>query len=116
LTARTVTAATECFPFPYVKGVLGTVVILLETVEVNIMILLRNIWLTFLQKVHKNRDDLKELCQSTMEIVAILEDQLSSHGNTAALKLRGLCEELERSKSIQVEPILPSLIAHIQHL
>jgi hypothetical protein len=46
LTARTVTAAAECLPFPYVKGVFGTVVILLETVEVRIMILLRNICLT----------------------------------------------------------------------
>jgi hypothetical protein len=45
LTARTVTAAAECLPFPYVKGVFGTVVILLETVEVRIMILLRNICL-----------------------------------------------------------------------
>ncbi|KAJ7343824.1 hypothetical protein DFH08DRAFT_1081240 [Mycena albidolilacea] len=79
LTAKTVTAAAECFPFPYVKGVFGTVVILLETVE----------------KVKKNREDLKELCQTTMEIVTILQDQLSMHGNTAAVKLKGLCEELE---------------------
>ncbi|KAJ7727576.1 hypothetical protein B0H16DRAFT_1894381 [Mycena metata] len=33
LTAKTITAAAECAPFPYIKGVCGTVVILLETVQ-----------------------------------------------------------------------------------
>jgi hypothetical protein len=48
------------------------------------------------QKVKRNRDDLKELCDSTMVIVAILKDQLSSHPNTPAVKLKELCKELER--------------------
>jgi hypothetical protein len=52
------------------------------------------------QKVKKNQDDLKELCQTSMEIVIILEDQLSSHGNTPAMKLKGLCEELEWQVSL----------------
>ncbi|KAJ7904115.1 hypothetical protein B0H13DRAFT_1881787 [Mycena leptocephala] len=51
--ARMITAASECLPFPYVKGAFGMVVILLETVE----------------KVKKNRDDLKELCTTAMEIM-----------------------------------------------
>ncbi|KAJ7657090.1 hypothetical protein B0H17DRAFT_1337892, partial [Mycena rosella] len=66
-------------PFPYVKGVFGLVVIILETVE----------------KVKKNRDDVKELCDNIMEIVKIIQDQLSSHGDTAAVKFKGLCEDLE---------------------
>ncbi|KAJ7017488.1 hypothetical protein C8F04DRAFT_1200404 [Mycena alexandri] len=78
LTARTITAAAECAPFPYIKGVSGTVVILLETV----------------QKVKKNREDLKELCESTTEIVMILHDQILAHGNTA-VKFKAMCEELE---------------------
>ncbi|KAJ6564842.1 hypothetical protein B0H19DRAFT_1259247 [Mycena capillaripes] len=55
LTARTVTAVAECLPFPYVKSVFGIVVFLLETIE----------------KVKKNRDDLKDLCENITEIAVI---------------------------------------------
>ncbi|KAJ7024599.1 hypothetical protein C8F04DRAFT_1131131 [Mycena alexandri] len=79
LTAKTITAAAECAPFPNIQGVFGTVLILLETVE----------------KVKKNREDLKELCNSTAEIITILHDQIITHGSTAATKFKGLCEELE---------------------
>ncbi|KAJ7435059.1 hypothetical protein FB451DRAFT_1379587 [Mycena latifolia] len=79
VTAKAVTAGAECLPFPYVKGVFGMVVIMLETIE----------------KVRKNRDDLKELCGNIMEIIKTIQDQLSSHGDTAAVKFKGLCENLE---------------------
>ncbi|KAJ7713097.1 hypothetical protein B0H16DRAFT_1702588 [Mycena metata] len=79
LTAKTITAAAECAPFPYIKGVSGTVLILLETVV----------------RVKKNREDLEELCNSATEIITILHDQVKAHGNTAAVKFKGLCEELE---------------------
>ncbi|KAJ7729352.1 hypothetical protein B0H16DRAFT_1697238 [Mycena metata] len=79
LTAKTITAAAECAPFPYIKGVSGTVLILLETVVT----------------VKKNREDLEELCSSSTEIITILHDQVKTHGNTAAVKFKGLCEELE---------------------
>ncbi|KAJ7484121.1 hypothetical protein FB451DRAFT_1363721 [Mycena latifolia] len=79
VTAKAVTAGAECLPFPYVKGVFGTVVIILETI----------------QKVKKNRDDLKELCSNIMDIIRTIQDQLSSHGDTAAVKFKGLCENLE---------------------
>ncbi|KAJ7713095.1 hypothetical protein B0H16DRAFT_1702586 [Mycena metata] len=79
LTAKTITAAAECAPFPYIKGVSGTVLILLETVVT----------------VKKNREDLEELCSSSTEIITILHDQILAHGNTAAVKFKGLCEELE---------------------
>ncbi|KAJ7041767.1 hypothetical protein C8F04DRAFT_994477 [Mycena alexandri] len=79
LTAKTITAAAECAPFPYIKGVSGTVLILLETVE----------------KVKRNREDLKELCTSTTEIVTILHDQIVTYGNTAAVNFKALCEELK---------------------
>ncbi|KAJ7819145.1 hypothetical protein B0H13DRAFT_2292304 [Mycena leptocephala] len=78
--AKMITAAGECLPFPYVKGAFGMVVILLETVE----------------KVKKNRDDLKDLCTTAMEIMYILQDQISLHGDTGAVKLKGLCEDFER--------------------
>jgi hypothetical protein len=38
LAARAITAAGECLPFPYMKGVFGIVVIFLETVEVHFTI------------------------------------------------------------------------------
>ncbi|KAJ7480568.1 hypothetical protein FB451DRAFT_1446408 [Mycena latifolia] len=79
LTAKTIAAGTECALFPYVKGAFGMIVILLETVE----------------KVKKNRDDLKDLCESSMEIMKIIQDQISSHGDTAAVKFKSLCEEFE---------------------
>ncbi|KAJ7348471.1 hypothetical protein DFH08DRAFT_743874 [Mycena albidolilacea] len=79
LTARMITAAAECAPFPYVKGVFGAVVVLLETVE----------------KVKKNRDSLKELCENITEIIGIVQDEIATHGNTSALKFKGLCEQLQ---------------------
>ncbi|KAJ7459368.1 hypothetical protein FB451DRAFT_1372062 [Mycena latifolia] len=79
MTAKAVTAAAECIPFPYVKGVFGTVVTILETVE----------------KVKKNRDDLKELCDNIMEIIRVVQVQLTAHNDTAAVKFKGLCEDLE---------------------
>ncbi|KAJ7746076.1 hypothetical protein B0H16DRAFT_1726679 [Mycena metata] len=79
LTVKTITAAAECAPFPYIKGVSGTVLILLETVQL----------------VKNNREDLKELCTGTTEIIMMLHDQILTHGNTA-VKFKALCEELER--------------------
>ncbi|KAJ7452633.1 hypothetical protein FB451DRAFT_1523796 [Mycena latifolia] len=63
-------------------------------------------------KVKRNREDLKELCENIMEIMRIVRDQLSSHGDTAARKFKGLCEDLERVlqgvleavKQVQIQP------------
>ncbi|KAJ6547944.1 hypothetical protein DFH09DRAFT_1281699 [Mycena vulgaris] len=77
-TAKLIAAGAECIPFPYVKGVFGTVVVILETVE----------------KVKRNRDDLKELCGNIVEIIKIIQDQLVAHGDSGALKFKGLCENL----------------------
>ncbi|KAJ6557594.1 hypothetical protein B0H19DRAFT_1290623 [Mycena capillaripes] len=92
LTARTITAAAECAPFPYIKGVFATVVILLETIE----------------KVKKNREDLKELCDDSLEIIKIVRDQISAHGNSAAVKFKDLCTDLEKCLQdilIALEPL-----------
>ncbi|KAJ6568660.1 hypothetical protein B0H19DRAFT_1065474 [Mycena capillaripes] len=77
IAARTITAAAESVP--YLKGVFGIVVILLETLET----------------VKKNREDLKELCGNVMEIVTIVREQISFHGDTAAVKFKDLCGDLE---------------------
>ncbi|KAJ7257645.1 hypothetical protein C8J57DRAFT_1721026 [Mycena rebaudengoi] len=77
LTARTIAAASESVP--YLKGVFGTVVILLETVET----------------VKKNREDLRELCGNVMEILNIIREQLSFHEDTVPVKFKSLCGDLE---------------------
>ncbi|KAJ7120176.1 hypothetical protein C8R44DRAFT_921195 [Mycena epipterygia] len=74
-----ITAGADAFPFPYVKGVFGTVVFLLEAV----------------QKVKQNQESMKELCGDTVDIITILRDQILAHRDTAALKFKTQCEELE---------------------
>ncbi|KAJ6522388.1 hypothetical protein B0H19DRAFT_1086134 [Mycena capillaripes] len=70
--------AAELVPAPYVKGVLGTVVVLLETVK----------------QMKENQDDLRELCESTMRIAVFLRGQVVSHQDTSDLRTR--CQKLER--------------------
>ncbi|KAJ7101133.1 hypothetical protein C8R44DRAFT_859275, partial [Mycena epipterygia] len=77
--AKMITAGADALPFPYVKGVFGTVVFLLEAV----------------QKVKQNQESMKELCGDTVDIITVLRDQISAHGDTAALKFKTQCEELE---------------------
>ncbi|KAJ7153855.1 hypothetical protein C8R43DRAFT_442506 [Mycena crocata] len=79
VTAKIAVSAAECAPFPFVKGAFGIVVVLLEAVE----------------KVKKNRDNMKELCENMAEIVAIIKEQLTLHGDSAAIKFKGRCEEFE---------------------
>ncbi|KAJ7468120.1 hypothetical protein FB451DRAFT_1369151 [Mycena latifolia] len=89
LAAKTITAGAACVPFPYVKGAFSVIVVLLETVE----------------KTKKNRDDLKELCENSMEIMKIIQDQISYHGPTAAEKLKSVCEELESALKVIVDEV-----------
>ncbi|KAJ7473336.1 hypothetical protein FB451DRAFT_1467955 [Mycena latifolia] len=89
LVAKAITAGAECVPFPYVKGAFGVIVILLETIE----------------KAKKNRDELKELCENSMEIMKIVQDQISSHGPSAAEKLKNVCEDLESALQKIVDEI-----------
>ncbi|KAJ7831156.1 hypothetical protein B0H13DRAFT_2432004 [Mycena leptocephala] len=78
LTARTITAAADAVPFPCVKGVFGTVVVLLETVE----------------KLKKNRDNLKELCEDIMKIINVVQS-LSGQPNTPGSEFNNQCDEFE---------------------
>ncbi|KAJ7714751.1 hypothetical protein B0H16DRAFT_520140 [Mycena metata] len=77
LAARVICASADYVPFPYIKTVFGTALAFLETVE----------------RIKQNRDDLEELCLSTLQIVSILKEELSFHGDTAGIRFRGLCEE-----------------------
>ncbi|KAJ7840961.1 hypothetical protein B0H14DRAFT_3695152 [Mycena olivaceomarginata] len=76
----TITVAGECAPFLYIRSVFERFVILLENIE----------------KVKKNREDLKDMCNDTLEIIKIVQAQISAHGDTAAVKFKGLCEDLDR--------------------
>ncbi|KAJ7463373.1 hypothetical protein FB451DRAFT_1494499 [Mycena latifolia] len=78
--AKAISVAGDSLPFPYVKGVFGSAVFLLETV----------------QKVQKNRDNMKELCADTVDIIAVIRDRVSFHRDTAALQFKAQCEEFER--------------------
>ncbi|KAJ7703543.1 hypothetical protein B0H17DRAFT_1194073 [Mycena rosella] len=78
--ARAISAAADAIPLPYVKGVLGTAVFLLETVD----------------KVQKNREGMKELCADTVDIINVVRDRISVHTDTAAIQFKAQCEELER--------------------
>ncbi|KAJ7112079.1 hypothetical protein C8R44DRAFT_856290 [Mycena epipterygia] len=77
--AKLITTGADALPFPYVKGVFGTVVFLLEAV----------------QTVKQNQESMKELCRDTVDIISVLRDQISMHGDTAAIKFKTQCEELE---------------------
>jgi hypothetical protein len=48
------------------------------------------------QKVKQNREDLQELCENTTRIAVYLGEQLAFHQNTTAVRLKDMCEELER--------------------
>ncbi|KAJ7291952.1 hypothetical protein C8J57DRAFT_1458569 [Mycena rebaudengoi] len=85
LTAKTITAAAECLPFPYIQGALSPVIPILEAV----------------QKMTKNRDDFEELCENIVSTVKILQEKISHHGVDGTSSLLQLCWDLEcKSTSI----------------
>ncbi|KAJ7895221.1 hypothetical protein B0H14DRAFT_2681650, partial [Mycena olivaceomarginata] len=45
------------------------------------------------QKMKKNRDDLLDLCESLVEIVRLLQAEISAHGQVAGVRFMGLCED-----------------------
>ncbi|KAJ7704123.1 hypothetical protein B0H17DRAFT_1194027 [Mycena rosella] len=79
LNARAISAAADTIPLPYVKGVFGAAVFLLETVD----------------KVQKNRKDMKEPCADAVEIITVVRDRITDHTDTAAIQFKAQCEELE---------------------
>ncbi|KAJ7703642.1 P-loop containing nucleoside triphosphate hydrolase protein [Mycena rosella] len=87
--AKAITAGAESLPFPYVKGIFGTAVFFLETVE----------------RLQKNRESMKELCADTMEIITIVRDRISAHTDTAAIQFKAQCEELESFLTDLVEAV-----------
>ncbi|KAJ7448968.1 hypothetical protein FB451DRAFT_1567112 [Mycena latifolia] len=74
---RTMAAGAELVPLPYIRVAFDAVVLFLETAD----------------KVKKNREDLKDLCASMVEIVVLLRDEISVNGNTGAIRFKNLCED-----------------------
>ncbi|KAJ7260272.1 hypothetical protein C8J57DRAFT_1638054 [Mycena rebaudengoi] len=79
LTSKSIVAAAELLPFPYLKGALGPVIPILEAV----------------QKMAKNREDFTELCAGIVEIITLLQEEISRHGVDAASRLTQFCEQLK---------------------
>ncbi|KAJ7348124.1 hypothetical protein DFH08DRAFT_779415 [Mycena albidolilacea] len=77
--ARAGAAVGESSPVPYVKGAFAIVVLILETV----------------QKMKKNQDSLKELCDNTVKLMDIIQHQILSRQGMPVNKLMGLCQEFE---------------------
>jgi hypothetical protein len=99
LTAKILTAAAECLPFPYLKGALGPVIPILEAVQVRAAPgwgLDSNLTTVGYQKMTKNRDDFEELCENIVGTVKVLQEKLSCHDVTATTSLQQLCGDLER--------------------
>ncbi|KAJ7765811.1 hypothetical protein B0H14DRAFT_3510149 [Mycena olivaceomarginata] len=74
LAVKTIAAGAEFVPVPYIRAAFGTVAIFLET------------------KMKKNRDDLRDLCAGTVEIVLLLRDEISAHGHVVGARFMELCE------------------------
>ncbi|KAJ7224659.1 hypothetical protein GGX14DRAFT_651309 [Mycena pura] len=79
LTVRVATASADILPFTYVKGIFATITTVLEAVE----------------KVKKNRDVLKELCEDIAEIINIVRAKLSDDPDNGAGELEDRCKELD---------------------
>ncbi|KAJ7876243.1 hypothetical protein B0H13DRAFT_2201073 [Mycena leptocephala] len=87
--AKAITAGAETLPFPYVKGVFGTAVFLLETIE----------------KVQKNRESMRDLCTDTVDTITVIRDRISLHGDTTAIQFKVQCEEFEQFLQDVVEAV-----------
>ncbi|KAJ7349931.1 hypothetical protein DFH08DRAFT_863333 [Mycena albidolilacea] len=77
LMVKMIAAGAEFIPLPYICVAFGTVVIFLETVD----------------KMNKNRDDLRDLCAGVVEILLLLRDEILIQGQVAGVQFIGLCED-----------------------
>ncbi|KAJ7772215.1 hypothetical protein B0H16DRAFT_1512687 [Mycena metata] len=94
MAVRTIAAGADFVPLPYARAALGTLVVLLETVD----------------KIKKNREDLRDLCASTVEIVLILRNEIRNNGESAGSRFAGFCEDFMAFLSI-LQTGLENLIA-----
>ncbi|KAK0232062.1 hypothetical protein EDD85DRAFT_99313 [Armillaria nabsnona] len=72
-------AAGELAPFPYIKGLCGCAVLVLETIE----------------KAGKNNEDLLDLADSIGKTIEMVQNTVAEHGESSSLRFRDVCAELE---------------------
>ncbi|PBK83491.1 hypothetical protein ARMGADRAFT_671817 [Armillaria gallica] len=72
-------AAGELAPFPYIKGLCGCAVLVLEAIE----------------KADKNNEDLLDLADSVQKTIEMVQNTVMEHGESCALRFRDVCAELE---------------------
>ncbi|SJL16225.1 uncharacterized protein ARMOST_19744 [Armillaria ostoyae] len=72
-------AAGELAPFPYIKGLCGCAVVVLEAIE----------------KAGKNNEDLLDLADSIQKTIEMVQSTVKEHGESSALRFRDVCAELE---------------------
>ncbi|KAJ7026249.1 hypothetical protein C8F04DRAFT_1297874 [Mycena alexandri] len=75
--ARTIAIGAELIPIPCVRVAFGIAVLFLETVN----------------KIKRNREDLKDLCGTTLEIMMILEEGTKDHEKYTTVRFAGLVED-----------------------
>ncbi|KAK0431640.1 hypothetical protein EV421DRAFT_141078 [Armillaria borealis] len=78
--AKVATAAGEMAPFPYIKGLCGCAVLILEVIE----------------KAGKNDEDLLDLAESIGKTMKMVQDTVIEHGGDTAPRFRDVCSELEK--------------------
>ncbi|PBK92665.1 hypothetical protein ARMGADRAFT_169130 [Armillaria gallica] len=78
--AKVAAAAGEMAPFPYIKGLCGCVVLILEVIE----------------KAGKNDEDLLDLAESIGKTMKMVQDTVMEHGGGTAPRFRGVCTEFEK--------------------
>lgn len=92
--AKALAAGAQFVPLPCVRAAFDTVVTFLETVNVcsqKSSLLLGGSFVP-LQKIKKNREDLRDLCASTLEIIIIVQEETKAHGEIATARFTGLIE------------------------
>ncbi|KAK0496533.1 hypothetical protein EDD18DRAFT_209148 [Armillaria luteobubalina] len=72
-------AAGELAPFPYIKGLCGCAVLVLEVIA----------------KAGKNNEDLLNLADSVQKTIEMIKSTVTEHGESSALRFRNVCAELE---------------------
>ncbi|PBK83458.1 hypothetical protein ARMGADRAFT_670479 [Armillaria gallica] len=72
-------AAGELAPFPYIKGLCGCAVVVLETIE----------------RAGKNNEDLLDLADSIGKTIEMVQNTVKEHGENSALRFRDVCAEFE---------------------
>ncbi|KAK0482430.1 hypothetical protein IW261DRAFT_1678303 [Armillaria novae-zelandiae] len=72
-------AAGELAPFPYIKGLCGCAVLVLEAIE----------------KASKNNEDLLDLADNVQKTIEMVKSTVTEQGESSALRFRDVCVELE---------------------